>query len=97
MTLRKTFAAGLTPIVLGNHRANLPGPSDRSPPATFESTKASRGDVLEGAGNCPIPTFVLFDPVKPGLFPIVLYDRLQSAVGALLTASDRCMTISMLS
>ena len=29
---------------------HIPGPSNRSPPATFKSTKASRGDLLEGAG-----------------------------------------------
>ena len=28
----------------------VPGPSNRSPLATFKSTKASRGDLLEGAG-----------------------------------------------
>ena len=32
---------------------HLPGPSNRSPLATFKSTKASRGDLLEGAGTCP--------------------------------------------
>ena len=30
---------------------NIPGPSNRSPPATFRSGKASRGDLLEGAGR----------------------------------------------
>ena len=28
----------------------IPGPSNRSPRATFRSAKASRGDLLEGAG-----------------------------------------------
>ena len=37
----------------------IPGPSNRSPPATFKSTKASRGDLLEGAG---MPTLT---PKKP--------------------------------
>ena len=39
----------------------VPGPSNRSPPATFKSTKASRGDLLEGAGNGVLCVFfVLF-------------------------------------
>ena len=32
-----------------NQLCHIPGPSNRSPPATFKSTKAS-GGVLEGAG-----------------------------------------------
>ena len=31
--------------------SHIPGPSNRSPPATFRSAKASRGDLLEGAGT----------------------------------------------
>ena len=33
---------------------NIPAPSNRSPPATFKSTKASRGDLLEGAGSMDV-------------------------------------------
>ena len=29
---------------------NIPAPSNRSPPATFKSAKATRGDLLEGPG-----------------------------------------------
>ena len=33
-----------------NSMVQVPAPSNRSPPATFKSTKASKGDLLEGAG-----------------------------------------------
>ena len=32
----------------------LPAPSNRSPPATFKSAKATRGDLLEVPGICYI-------------------------------------------